>query len=69
MDPGIYTGVRLEAEKIVINAPRSLAGYLTPSLTWGLAQACVPLIAAALLKALMQAVPVLGDVWRRLRRS
>lgn len=66
IDPGIYTGVQLSVESIVINSPRSLAAYLTPSISWLLAQAVVPLIAAALIKVLMEAWPVLCSVGRKL---
>lgn len=66
MDPGIYTGVQFSVENIVINSPRSLAAYLTPSLSWLLAQAAVPLIAAALLKVLIGAWPIVCSVWHKL---
>lgn len=59
IDPGIYEGVEVRFESITLNAPRSLAQRLAPTRPWLLAMAVAPLLIAAALRALADALRVL----------
>ncbi len=67
MDPGIYTGIEMRIERIALNAPRSFLSWFTPSRTWLLAQAAVPLLAAALIKAILGAFCAVKAIFAKKR--
>lgn len=65
LDPGIYTGLTFSMGDIVLNAPRSLASWCTPTRPWLLAFAAVPALAAAAVKVLAGAAAWLLEAHRK----
>lgn len=65
LDPGIYTGLQFTMGDIVLNAPRSLASWLTPTRPWLLAFAAVPALAAAAVRILAGAAAWLAGARKR----